>query len=570
MELDPAISLAFTLDANPGSYALLLGAGVSSGAVPTAWEILETLVERLAVVRGHGDGDTISWYAEEFGRAPNYGDVLEALSPSSAGRLGILRPFFLGGGASGEEASAPEPTDGHRAIARLIKMELIKVVITTNFDHLLEQALEEIGVTPTVWYTPSSMDGGIPLHQVPACIIKIHGDYMDPSFLNTGDELAAYDPAVERLIERVLDDYGLVTCGWSATWDVALRHLLEAHNSRHYRNYWVTPGTISQEAATLISQREAKLVHATSSEFFVELEQASVSLFEAQRAHPVSISVGVANVKRFISMGERIALHDLLSRALSEGVDQVDSIRIMTSGRPWDQTIGQIESAMSMALALVATTARWGNGDTDQLWSLRLVEMATKRPTGGNTSAINLTYYPETLLLYAAGVGMMIGGRVKDLEHILRKQVPIHTSNNPGPLSSELSAAHALSCLGSEREGSQRVYDVISTLLCEHLLVTEEALRASFEMFELFMALVTSDSRQNSGLEIQYVSLGIIRHEGSVFGNTARPVRVLRSMSSAGSHPWVAQGVFGGDESRFDRALQEFEQWWNARRGSFS
>lgn len=36
------------------------------------------------------------------------------------------------------------PTVAHKAIANLVKHGFIKVIVTTNFDRLLERALEEI------------------------------------------------------------------------------------------------------------------------------------------------------------------------------------------------------------------------------------------------------------------------------------------------------------------------------------------------------------------------------------------------------------------------------------------
>jgi len=560
MELDPAVSLAFTLEANPGSYALLLGAGVSHGAVPTAWEILESLVAQLAAVKGANEVDPMTWYLDEFGRPPNYSEVLEALSPSAAGRLGLLRPYFTRKQDGDAEVETPEPTEGHRAIARLMQMGFIKIVATTNFDHLLEAALEEVGVTPTVWHTPSAMTGGIPLHQQQACIIKIHGDYMYPSFLNTGEELAAYEPAVAKMIGRILDDYGLVTCGWSATWDAALRHLLEEHNPRRYTDYWIAPSQVSEEASELIKLRGSKVVTATSSQFFVELEQAVTSISQSRKVHPLSISVGVANTKRHISAGDRIALHDLIATSLSEAQGHVDGLALVTTRREWSESIQLIDSAMSMSVAYVTTAARWGDEGVDQLWVPRLVELGTKPPPSGSTDANNLTFYPETLLLYGAAVGMILGGRVRDLERILRLVVPSYRSNLPGPLCSELTALRSLSCLGSERSASQQVWNMISPIICEQLLVSDETARDAFDQVELLIALVAFDCSKDTNLHVEFLSFGIIRREGIMYGRVARPVRILNLKRSAGVHPWVTEGIFNGESERFEEILRIFEQ----------
>lgn len=55
--IDPIHSLAFSIQANPGVYAHLVGSGVSRAAkIPTGWEITLDLIRRLAAVRGEECG----------------------------------------------------------------------------------------------------------------------------------------------------------------------------------------------------------------------------------------------------------------------------------------------------------------------------------------------------------------------------------------------------------------------------------------------------------------------------------------------------------------------------------
>jgi len=48
------------------------------------------------------------------------------------------------------EAGRKQPTASHEAIADLVKAVWIKVIITTNFDRLIEQALDAVGVTSLI------------------------------------------------------------------------------------------------------------------------------------------------------------------------------------------------------------------------------------------------------------------------------------------------------------------------------------------------------------------------------------------------------------------------------------
>lgn len=90
MDLDPATSLAFTLQSNPRSYALLLGAGVSKGAVLTGWEILMDLVTQVADTEGIAATDAEQRYTDNFG-LPRYDELLGRLTRRPSERVGFAQ-----------------------------------------------------------------------------------------------------------------------------------------------------------------------------------------------------------------------------------------------------------------------------------------------------------------------------------------------------------------------------------------------------------------------------------------------------------------------------------------------
>ena len=80
--IEPMVSLAFTLHANPGAYAALIGSGVSVGAgIPTGWQVVLDLISKLARVVGENPGDDLAaWYQQRFGEEPDYSKLLDALA----------------------------------------------------------------------------------------------------------------------------------------------------------------------------------------------------------------------------------------------------------------------------------------------------------------------------------------------------------------------------------------------------------------------------------------------------------------------------------------------------------
>jgi hypothetical protein len=71
------------------------------------------------------------------------------------------------------------------------------LILTTNFDHLMETALAEAGVPPQVIARANAIAGMAPLQHARATVIKLHGDYLDVQAIrNTPAELAADESAI--------------------------------------------------------------------------------------------------------------------------------------------------------------------------------------------------------------------------------------------------------------------------------------------------------------------------------------------------------------------------------------
>jgi len=564
--LDPLLSLAFTIQSNPGAYALLLGSGVSKGAVPSGWDILVELIGRMAECKGEHPDGLLSWFEHETGEHAGYSTVLDQLTHTSTERVGLLKPFFEPQPSEEGDVEDVQPTPAHRAIAHLMRAGYVRMVITTNFDRLLERALEGLAVAPTVLATPEAMAGAIPLHQQTACIVKLHGDYLDPRFLNTGEELDTYPDEVNRLLVRILEDYGLVIAGWSATWDPALRSAIERCPARRYGAYWVEPGEPSDHAARLLALLKATPLTETADNFFIRLADTVKGIAERGRAHPLTASVAVSNAKRYISRGDEIGLHDLLASSLSEAHSRIGSWNLNGAGGSVRDIAERIDGALELPMALVAASAFWGTELTDEYWLSVLKEWANQPPAGGDSRYISLRYYPATLLFYSAGVAMMARGRLLPLERMMRLTIPVHTDGRQGPFSSELSARRSLEgipVVGPRDVTSDHVYEQLAPILQEHLLLSSSVIEQSFERFELLLFLVTMDSR-NHDLAAFIWTVGRIRSGGSMIAPKALPVGELEQASVGGTHPWLAAGLFESDKDRFDGLVRAFEAMYTS------
>lgn len=159
------MSLASTLHAS-ATTAALLGSGISRAAgLKTGWEVALDLVRRYAKAMGVQPEleDPEAWWRQTQAASVAYDSLLPALALTDASRRDLLRPYF-----ETDDAGGPfEPTGAHRALAQLASQGRLRVIVTTNFDHLMENALREVGVVPQVLTAPSDVAGMTPLQHAP-------------------------------------------------------------------------------------------------------------------------------------------------------------------------------------------------------------------------------------------------------------------------------------------------------------------------------------------------------------------------------------------------------------------
>ena len=429
--IKPTESLAFSMQANPGVYAVLVGSGVSRAAtIPTGWEITLDLVRKLAALRKENcDPDPERWYLNTFNKEANYSDLLDALCGTPAERQQLLRDYFEPS-ADDRGEGTKQPTAAHKAIAALAAMGFIRVILTTNFDRLIETALEDAGLKPAVLTTPDQLHGAIPLIHVRCCVIKLHGDYLDTRIRNTQVELDSYPAEFNRLLDRILDEFGLVVCGWSAAWDGALRAAFNRASSRRFTTYWAAHGETEDEARRLIEHRGAELIPVKDAdEFFGTVQQHVESLQEFARPHPLSTEAAVASLKRYLSESRyRIRLSDLVEGVV-EHVTEATSGEAFGTGDPRPDTasatarVRWYEAACSTLLTLATVGGYWAEEEHVLLWHRAVSRLGSTRSGAGYTTWVDLGRYPGSLLLYALGIGAVEAGRLEFLGRLLEAPI---------------------------------------------------------------------------------------------------------------------------------------------------
>jgi len=425
IELDPLDSLALTLHHAPGVQALLLGSGISRAAgIPTGWEITVDLIKRLGRARDAGDQtDWPAWYQATFDRAPSYSEILDAVAVTPTERRAVIQGYI----EPVEDEEGRRPTKAHEAIAKLVAAGAIRVIVTTNFDRLLEAALRDVGVEPVVIASDDAIVGATPLVHSRCTIIKLHGDYMDARIKNTDDELETYSPEMNALLDRVLDEFGLVVCGWSGDWDTALKAAIMRTASRRYPFYWMSRGDPTTLGADIVAHRQGRVVRAADADTFFTR---TLSKFEAIRGdspHPQSVAMTVAQGKQ-VCREDRTAPDwaDLLAIEVEKVATFLASPDYPTD-HPTNDDINELVSTLvtrSEALRrLVLIGTRWGGPEAFRS-SLRAIAALTN-PVGnqsGNTVLIALRHLPASLCFHWAVTGAVLREDMSRLAAIMHLQ----------------------------------------------------------------------------------------------------------------------------------------------------
>ena len=298
IELPPFESLALSLHHSPGTQALLVGSGLSSAAgIPTGWGITIDLIKQLAVSQGVTEHENWEvWFRETYDKQPNYSELVNAVALTADERREILHKYIV----TTDDGQPRSPTEAHHAIARLVKSKTIRVIVTTNFDKLIEKALGAVGIDPTVIASDDAISGAKPLVHSDCTVIKVHGDYLDNRIRNTEEELADYSPAMNGLLGQVFDNFGLVVVGWSGEWDAALRGAILRAPTRRYPFYWAARGEIGGNAQDLLNHCGGRsFTIDDANKFFSQLDNRLQALRHASRPHPQTVATAIALAKRY-------------------------------------------------------------------------------------------------------------------------------------------------------------------------------------------------------------------------------------------------------------------------------
>lgn len=357
------------------------------------------------------------------------------------------------------------------------------MIVTLNFDRLMEQALRAEGIEPTIIATAADVAAMAPLHTLSCCVVHLHGDYLNPaSMLNTTQELESYAPQMLELLQRIIGDYGLILAGWSGTYDPALVQAIKANYTARYTLTWIEPRTQTPAATEFLTLMNGLLLPADADTAFGLLSD-SVTALESRRArHPLTPEVAAATAKRELS-GRWVAidLHDTLGVEF-ERLHRIPEINLQDYQREaqdgYIAMLERVEEAAKVPVALVAATAYWGAELSDNWWIDELERFSRRPRVSGLVKLQTLRRVAGSALFYAAGIAAQASKRHSLLGRLLARETS-DSYEGESLLASVLEANRAL------ENTPPRLYQFLRPLLEQSLSITPEALEDAWQHFEV-------------------------------------------------------------------------------------
>lgn len=195
----------------PGNYAFLLGAGMSASAgIPLGGAIVSMLRQRLvdelqrdiSPEAGESLFEELGWFRDP---ESEYAEALLRAFSSDHERQRFFRELIVG----------KMPTLAHYYLASIIASGHCNLILTTNFDDLLEKALASLRLDDFNVITHANETEYVSTSPDLVTLVKLHGHYTYPQLSNLSEETRRLQRRLREYFQFLMRDHGLIVAGYA-------------------------------------------------------------------------------------------------------------------------------------------------------------------------------------------------------------------------------------------------------------------------------------------------------------------------------------------------------------------
>ena len=419
VNINPIFPLSYNLADGKKKYVLFCGAGVSKDAgIPSGWEIL---LETLRHIRTQEEGENKKYtdkemeaYYEKNFKDSTYSEIIESLFPSREEQREFLEKIF--------ESKAPGKA--HKLIAEWVKAEIIRFIVTTNFDSSIEHSLDDAGLRGkySVITNGAQVLTSKPWPLVDNCrIYKVHGTIEQGQIRNTKKDLEKFDNDLEKDVLDIIERHGVIVLGYAGNKED--KDVMDCFNRRKFKGYtlyWTVYGNPDNDnVKELVERQDGCLIPIQSASDFLE---DVLNMVEIARRGTEQTSEAVAQVrfKNLITSGSDVEIRQTIDeerRKLKKYFETIlDEVDEEDYNSLWDGYLKIFNYSMNF-LSLVDQISKYRN----QYWeniSHIFEEIQSLNKNQGKSGKEGLVNYYFFALLELIG-GILLENKAFKLLHSL-------------------------------------------------------------------------------------------------------------------------------------------------------
>ncbi|MCH4018040.1 MAG: SIR2 family protein [Prevotella sp.] len=568
-------TLSVSMYTNKGAYALLLGSGISVPAhIKSGWGIEEELIKKIARTNGASvSPDWHKWYEEKYEKKATYTSLLSKLAKKPTERVQLMRHFFEQN-KDDKELGYKLPTQAHRKIANLAKEGYIKVILTTNFDRLIEKALFDAQVSYQVIKNEDDIKTATPhIHYPGVTIVKINGDMGDCNFRNTEAELSDYPEAFRSFLQSIFSDFGVISSGWSGKWDKGLIEILKTAPISRYNSFF-TDCTVNENLKELAINRKGEFLQVDNANtLFSNLYDGIASLGKADISKSMSKDIILARTKKYLASDlHRIEYDDLVREQCNSAKTAIlkeAHYNFELTKEKFDYYASLHEKAVSNLVDISILVGKYGKDYHIQALTKCIVELCLRPFVVEGAYTSYLHSIGAVLVFNALGLALVKNCKFKALNELFKTKVPPYNflGSYPKNILQLLGAPHllykALNSLMEQDYNFPRSF-FIKKQLNSHFkeeFYSDDDFENEFDKWEMMESLMFFYRQDYKPMLPFFLGGDFVNHARENFSRQDSFTEFYKSADVLKQEwPPIKEGLFGGKYEEYVNILKKAEQ----------